>query len=1294
MLLHELFAAAAAAHPDHIAIDVPRGASLTYAQVDALSESLAGQLAVAPDDIVALRLPRCDERIYIAMLAVLRAGAAYTCLDPAWPDHRADAVLDDARPVLLLDGAAYGTLAAGRGGGRRAQGLQDHHLAYVIYTSGTTGRPKGVMIEHRSVVNLALADRTCFGLGVGDRVAQCSSTAYDSSVEEIWLAWSCGATLVPLDDETLRSGPDLGAWLREQRISVLGPPPTLLRMGLCDDPERDLPDLRLLYVGGEALTDDVVQRWAPGRWLENGYGPTEACVVALRTRIFPGHPVTIGRPIAGMRAVVLGPDLGELGPGHEGELCLGGVGLARGYLGDAALTAQRFIEHPDHGRLYRSGDLVVAQPDGNYRFLGRIDRQVKLRGHRVELTDIEANLCQLPGVVDAGCVVQQQVLHAFVVGTGFDAEGLRASLTARLPAHCVPGGFHQIDAIPRQAVSGKIDQRALGALIPPSAAVGEVWRPTPESVHTPVGRVAQTLCSVLHADGVDLDGDFFLDLGGDSVRAAQWVSTLRREAGFGSVSVRDLYRLRTARALAAEMFTETVPARHEPTSTASLGAPVRFTLAQAGVLLCGVHVAAVTGWLLGFLLLPWLLERLPLLILLVSIPVALAVVAPLWAALSVSVTAAAKWALLGRYEPGRHPAWGWWHFRHWWVSGIASLVPWAAVQGTVFLNGMLRVLGAQVGRRVHLDRGVAGLGSGWDLLRLGDDVSVGRDAALRTVDLDAGYFVLGEVVVGDGASLDTRAGLGPTASLGAGAHLEPLAVVPSGSSLPALARAAGVPAQTVGSMPPGDRGPHEPATSPPVDPRQVTEGFDPVVHGLLTLLARSGLRWIAAAPWWAVLVGAVLLFDVDSDRVLSWLFAPHAWDLEVGLGLALGVVALGPISLLWSACLCRAMPTVTAGIVGRWTLRYLLVEAKIGAVEAAGRTLSGTMFWPAWLRLAGMRVGRGCEISTISGAVPELCSFGEHVFFADGIYLGAPSCRQSLVQVGHTRLGPETFVGNHSVLPPGTSLDGGVLLGVCTVADERMTQGTSWFGNPAFALPRREIVEMDRSLTHEPGAAQVLSRLFWECLRFLLPLWPLGAVLVWFKLMDQVERATGSPVLFFGVVLPVWLLATAALSLGWVWLLKWTLLGRVRPGQHGLWSCWASRWDFVYVAWQRWAAPVARVLEGSLLIAPWLRAMGVHVGKLCLLGRGFAQVVDPDMIHLHDGATVACAFQAHSFEDRVLKIAPVHLGAHSTVAAGAVVMYGARVREGAHVGHHSVIMKEEEIVGRVLGAPTRPVMRG
>jgi non-ribosomal peptide synthetase-like protein len=379
-------------------------------------------------------------------------------------------------------------------------------------------------------------------------------------------------------------------------------------------------------------------------------------------------------------------------------------------------------------------------------------------------------------------------------------------------------------------------------------------------------------------------------------------------------------------------------------------------------------------------------------------------------------------------------------------------------------------------------------------------------------------------------------------------------------------------------------------------------------------------------------------------------------------------------------------------VISRWSLAYIRVVLKTGIVESAGNWLSGTLFWPAWLRLAGMRVGRGCEISTIIDVVPELIDIGDWSFLADGIYLGGPHVHRGTVSLAPTRLGANSFVGNHAVIAGGEQLPDDVLIGISTPsARAAVTSGSSWFGSPPFALPRRA-PEHDRRLTHDPSAVRYGTRVFWEVLRVTLPVGPLLGLVAWFEALALLGQSFEGPVFLLGVV-PVVSGAVGLALCVVVLALKWILLGRVRPGIHPLWSCWCSRWDFLYVVWRMYARGALSAFEGTALLPWYLRAMGMRIGRGVVLGPGFAQVVDPDMLTFDDGATVACAFQAHTFEDRVLKIDRVAIGAHATVGTGAVLLYGADIGAGARVAPQSVVMKKERLLPghSYEGCPTRAV---
>ena len=499
-LLHEFFEQAARVWPGHVAIEVPPGTGrpdrrqITYGELNLRSDALAASLRrrVRAEAVVAIQLPRTSEHLYIAQLAALKAGAAYACIDPASPDAQFQEIIRDSAAVALLtdqdgltrasrcgidDGVAVDIIDWFRRDGQPvepvppAEWLTPESLAYIIYTSGTTGRPKGVMIEHASVANLVAGDMKELDISPADRVSQNSSSAYDSSVEEIWLALAVGATLVVMDEDTARLGPDLVPWLRRERITVLCPPPTMLRTMGCADPQAALPELRFVYVGGEALPRDVADRWAPGRRLVNGWGPTECTVTAIRTDIKAGDPISIGWPIPGLVAFILDENLDPVPDRAKGELCVGGAGLARGYRHREALTAVRFPQHPALGRIYRTGDLAHRDPDGRIFYHGRIDGQVKIRGFRVELEAIETRLSECAGVREAACRVQEdeagQTLVAFVVPENPDApptaDDLKVAIKSVLPAYMVPSRFGMLAGLPR-TVGGKLNRTALPLL--------------------------------------------------------------------------------------------------------------------------------------------------------------------------------------------------------------------------------------------------------------------------------------------------------------------------------------------------------------------------------------------------------------------------------------------------------------------------------------------------------------------------------------------------------------------------------------------------------------------------------------------------------------------------------------------------------------------------------------------------------------------------------------------------------------------------------------------------------------
>jgi amino acid adenylation domain-containing protein len=578
--IHQVFEAQAARRPEAIAI-MCGDQTLTYGDLNERSNRLAHYLVkqeVGPEVLVGIYLERSIDTV-ICLLAILKSGGAYLNMDPDLPAERVVFMLGDAQvPVLLTRASLRDDLQAHNA---RVISLEEvetiarepasnpnvavnpNNLAYVIYTSGSTGRPKGVLLMHRGVTNMAIAQVRSLGVTEDFRVLQFYSFSFDAAVFETFMALLTGATLVLESRDRLMQGPGLADLLREKRISSIQLPPSVL----ASLPDADLPDLKNVLVGGEVYLPDLVARWARGRRLFNVYGPTETTVWATLYERRSDRPVLpIGRPICNTRVYILDPDLNLLPIGVPGEIHIGGVGVGRGYLNRPELTMEQFVPDPfsNHpgDRLYRTGDWGRLLPDGNIEFLGRMDNQVKLRGFRVELEEVEAVLLSYPGVREAAAVVRANTdgdrrLISYVVPTSSNhpvsIPALRAFVQEKLPYYMVPSLFMVLDDFPRTP-NNKVDKNVLPD---PAAHDRETARRPARTVTERT--IASIWEEVLDVSGVSVD-EHFLDLGGHSLKAVQVIARIRETFGvdfplsrfFSVPNVSDLTRI-VEEALLAEI---------------------------------------------------------------------------------------------------------------------------------------------------------------------------------------------------------------------------------------------------------------------------------------------------------------------------------------------------------------------------------------------------------------------------------------------------------------------------------------------------------------------------------------------------------------------------------------------------------------------------------------------------------------------------------------------------------------------------------------------------------------------
>ncbi|MFJ4684148.1 Pls/PosA family non-ribosomal peptide synthetase [Streptomyces sp. NPDC088789] len=1245
--LVDIFEASVRSHPDEPALDDGE-VRLTYRGLAVEVERLRARLAAAGvglGDRVGVRVPSGTNALYVAILGVLAVGAAYVPVDAEDPDERADLVFGEAG-VRAVIGAGHEVRADGPGGAPAGRPGVEHD-AWVIFTSGSTGKPKGVAVSHRSAAAFVDAEAALFladdPIGPGDRVMAGLSVAFDASCEEMWLAWRYGACLVPVPRAQVRSGADLGPWLVEQEISVVSTVPTLAALW---EPET-LDDVRLLIFGGEACPPELAQRLVTeGREVWNTYGPTEATVVACAALLTGAEPVRIGLPLKGWELAVVDEAGEPVAMGASGQLVIGGVGLAR-YL-DAGKDAEKYapLESLGWERAYRSGDLVRADPEGLV-FLGRGDEQIKLGGRRIELGEVDTALQALPGVAGAAAAVRtarsgNQLLVGYVVTQdGWDREAAVEKLRAALPAALVPL-LAPVAELPTRT-SGKVDRDALPWPLEGVAAGGRA-----EELYGTEAWLAEQWTEVLGAPVAGPSDDFFA-IGGGSLAAAQLTTRLRTR--YPGAAVLDIYQRPTLRKLARRLE-ESVGEDGARRVVAPV--PVRAMVVQVLALvplftLVGLRwtvVLAALGLVLpGYAWLP---------------------VAPWWAVVAgalvffsppgrIALAAGGARLLLRGVRPGRYPRGGRVHLRLWAAERLAEVSGATGLTGAWLLR-YARALGAKVGQ----DADLHSLPPVTGLLKLGRGAAVESEVDLSGYWLDGDRLRIGTVKVGAHAVVGTRSVLSPGARVGKRAEVAPGSAV--AGAVPTGQRWAGSPAVKLGRAKrnwPAQRPQRGAYWRAMYGVTGVALGLLPVVAGLAALLVVRGFvgprAGLAEALRGAVvaLVPATLVFG-----------AVYALLILVGVR----VLSLG----------LREGTHPTHSRVGwqAWTVTQLMDRSR----ETLFPLYAG-LATPVWLRLLGMRVGKGAEVSTVL-ALPSLTTVGEGAFLADDTLTAPYELGGGWIRIGRARIGRRAFLGNSGMTGPGRRVPDGGLVGVLSATPKKAKKGTSYLGLPPVKLPR-STADGDQSRTYEPPARLLWARGLVEVCRF-VPVLCSAALAV---LTVAGLAALGGWVWLAGGLV---LLGVGVLACGLSVVAKWLLVGRHRAGEHPLWSGFVWRNELADTFVEVLAVPwLAGAVPGTPVMTVWLRGLGARIGKGVWLESYW--LPEADLVTLGDAVTVnrGCVLQTHLFHDRILRTDTVVLREGATLGPGGIVLPGSTVGARTTLGPASLVMAAESLPDdtRWLGNP-------
>ncbi|MFZ6874508.1 Pls/PosA family non-ribosomal peptide synthetase [Undibacterium sp. Di27W] len=1305
-ILADLLEASASAFPDKIAL-ISGDQSVSYGQLNADANRVASVLisaGVRPGHIIGLWLPR-GIHLLIMQAAIAKSGAAWLPFDADTPIDRIAVCLNDAAAFGILSCQAFephlaelpcqkwlaetALLDAGQSMSKRGP-VKGSDPAYVIYTSGSTGKPKGILVNQASICHFLRSENHVLGIRHEDRVYQGFSLAFDMSFEEIWISYLVGASLW-LAPKEITADPDaLPLALNENRISVLHAVPTLLALF-----SHEVDSLRLINLGGEMCPEVLVTRWSrPGRQMFNTYGPTEASVSASLAQLQAGQPVNIGKPLPNYSLLVIATDIENglrlLPAGETGELCISGPGVAIGYLGRPDLTAEKFLSNPwarnaHEARLYRTGDLACFNPDGSVQCLGRADDQVKIRGFRVELGEIETVLAKQAGVGAVAVVLRKDdeidQIVAFIVNDQLPADAeaaafaqhaaaLRTELGRVLPVYMVPGRFEYLPEMPR-LTSGKIDRNTLKKIgLAKQAANNESDAPETETELV----LFEALASLFPGQAIRRTSDFFTDLGGHSLMAAKLVSILRKHPRFAYFRISDIYTHRYI-AKMLEVLEATAPSQD---AAAAASQSSWTTAPEWKRWFCGIGQAAAIPWLVAMRMVQWLAPFFayhfftgdP------EDSIARAVFLSVGVFLLLTVTEfaiaiAGKWLIAGRLKAGRYPLWGWTYYRWWLADRLVEAAPTYMLSGSSLYSWWLRALGAKVGSDVVI--GSMTLRAP-DLLHIGDRCSIGNASNFENARVQHGELILGSITLEDDAYAGSYAVLEGNVHIEAGGHLDGQSALSAGQRIPKSRIWKGSPAKDIGAF--------DASIFPPRPTASRLRLVGETIFFVFGSLLISALFFMPVFPSFVTIDwfdNSELFPGLQSNSVIFQL-AKYFLLAFPATAVLIVCTALLSAGIRWSI-----LPTLKQGqypvhgntYCGKWLVNQIQ-ESSLNVLHG----VYATVYAPFWYRLLGAKVGRGAEISTALGVVPDMLTLGDETFIADAVLLGDEQIDCGWMSMHPTIISRRSFVGNGAYIPDGTILPENVLIGVHTSApsNAQMHEGDTWLGSPAIHLPAREETKgFPENLTFRPSIVRRLGRGLIEAFRIIAPhamVIAVGYTIV-LDLMPLAGDDRWNEVLYYLVVAG---LLYGIGSFAFVLCLKWLLIFRYKKSSVPMWTPFVWISEGITNLYEGIAVPnFMRYLRGT----PWLPLVFNLLG--CKIGRGVymdtTDITEFDCVSIGDYSEInalACP-QTHLFEDRVMKIDHVIIGERVYMGPRSSVLYSAVVADGASLGAMTLVMKGEYI---------------
>lgn len=1279
-LLHHFLENSASLYPDRIAL-VCNNEAISYRELEVRTNQLAYYLAsqnLKAGQVIGIFLERSIE-CYLSILAILKLGAAYVPIEVEYPDERVNFIFEDLpfaailtssnlfnkRDVhwpksILLDQEL--SIISQQNTQRFIPDVEitGENLAYIIYTSGSTGKPKGVEITHQSISHYVREASKIYQMSADDRVYQGYSLAFDASLEELWMAFANGASLIACTSKEIRSGVGLVSFMQQHKITVFSSVPTLAATL-----EGPWSDLRLLLLGGESCPATLVDTWSrPGLRILNTYGPTEASVIATYSECYPDREITIGHPVPGYTVFLLNENFTEVPDGQVGELCIGGPALARGYVNRAEITREKFITHPQDVtlRLYRTGDLAYKTESGELQFAGRLDDQIKLRGFRIELNEIEAVMMTFKGVAQAVVILQkteQPFLAAYLrldKNSTFELNQFKQFIKKNLPDYMAPAAVEIVDNFPL-LTSGKVDRKALPK--PQTASMQREYVAPNTALEKEITAIWET---VFKTSKLSVDADFFYDLGGQSLLAAQVISKMRQLPQLRDISILDLYQNPTIVEL-AKLFKTSEEQSHnkvEEKKREKYRAPAwKYYLCGFGQLFGILFQYAIGSWQLMAVYLLYFLSNATSLTWSRELELGCLYLFLLVPFLSISVVVTLKWLLLGRVKPGVYPLWGWFYYRWWLVTRLVyNSFFHKLMLGTPLISVYYRLLGAKIGKNCFIATKSVFF---FDQFKVGDNASIGIDVKMNGYIVENGWLKIGAIDIGEDTYIGSRSVIGINTQIADKVILEEMSMVPDNTSLPS-GYYIGTPVRKA-TIP----GEHVTRTNKKNEDNSI---LDTASFGFLHYL---GIICLILSNIVCILPGFMFIdyFYTQSSYWLTILATP------IGAVLSLGVHYLYVIAV--KKCILNKMEPGVYSLKSFHYLRYWFIKELIDNPSIA--ILSDSIYLPMLYRRLGAKLGSKVEMGEVHHTIPDLLTIEEGGFAASSVAIGWGQVYLNSLYVAPVTIGKKAFVGNVSVLSAGKTIGDGGLLGCLSLTpteNQSSETGSCWLGAPAIYLPKREIFSgYSDATTYNPSKKLYFTRAVIELIRIIIP--TTYSFVVMYNLFYLLEFMIKKySILTVGIVLPVFeLCIVGLLSLSLVGL-KRILIGKLLPMAKPLWDIFIWKSDLVEFTYGYFICPnfmeFALGSPYALLVA---RCFGSKIGKRVFCDtEGFAEF---DLIEIGDEVCINrnSLLQTHLFEDRVFKMSSLNIKSGCNVGVGSVVLYNTLMEENASLGNLSLLMKGE-----------------